>query len=317
MLLIYGFFTTAGGLFATVLEVGDFACGGVDVDSRFRFGAHDAPDIWLRHYPTDVDQSEAKVTRSALSVSLIEQELARLGGLSVLLEVRDSVGSTNNEVLSYLSALTTHGVVVVTADEQTAGRGRLDRSWSSPWAAGIALTLGVPASRIVGEITSTPLRAGLAVQRALATLGVDVLVKWPNDIVTAQGNKLGGLLSSLHDQNVVVGIGLNVSLDESELPTATATSLTLLGHEVSREKLIAHIVHEFHNVITQSEWLDNYLTVSATVGQQVILHRQGLTDVHGTAVAFAHDGSILIENEQGTQTFSIGDVEHLRAADSN
>lgn len=256
--------------------------------------------------------SDAKETRSALSASLIEQELAKLGQMSILLEVRDSVGSTNNEVLSYLSALSAHAVVAVTADEQTAGRGRLDRTWSSPWAGGIALSLALPASQVAGEITSAPLRAGLAVQRALAFLGVDVLVKWPNDIVTAQGSKLGGLLSSLHEDNVVVGIGLNVSLEESELPTPTATSLVLLGHVVSRERLIALIIHEFHKAITQIEWLDSYQNVSATLGQQVILHRQGLADVQGQAVAFAQDGSIVIVTAQGSETYSIGDVEHLR-----
>lgn len=257
-------------------------------------------------------QSESKESRSALNAGLIEQEFAGLNQTRVLVEVRDSVGSTNEEVLTYLSQLDSYDVIILTADEQTAGRGRLDRTWSSPWAAGIALTIAVPVASVSGDLTSVPLRAGLAVQRALQNHGVTAQVKWPNDIVTDQGHKLGGLLSVARDQAVLVGIGLNVSLTSDELPTEMATSLALLGHNVSREKLIAGIVHEFQHVLTQGDWLADYESVSATLGQQVKLHRQGLPDVQGTVIAFAFDGSIKIATTAGTEIFSIGDVEHLR-----
>ena len=260
-------------------------------------------------------QSEAKLTRSALDAALIEQELLSLGQTSVHLEVRQSVGSTNDEVVPYLSALAEHNLVVMTADEQTAGRGRLDRSWSSPHAAGIALTMALPISQVSGELTSVPLRAGLAVQRALLSMDISVTVKWPNDIVSNQGHKVGGLLSVVRDQNVLVGIGLNVSLTHDELPTTTSTSLSILGHDVSREQLIARIVHEFYAAVSQAEWLSDYEKVSATLGQHVTLHRQGLPGVNGKVVSFAPDGSIVIDSEAGQQSFSIGDVEHLRPSE--
>lgn len=256
--------------------------------------------------------SESKETRSPLSHARIEQELARLEHSDVAVYVFDQVGSTNDDVVQFLPQLSTHRAIVVTADEQVAGRGRLDRNWSSPWGAGIALSIAVKASHIKGELTSVPLRAGLAVQQALADFEVTTQVKWPNDIVTTEGLKLGGLLSVARDNAVIVGIGVNVSLTSDELPTPTSTSLALLGHSISREELIARIVVNFSRIIDQPEWMSKYHAVSATLGQHVRLHRSGQPAVDGTVVWFGDDGSIQLETVNGKATFSIGDVEHLR-----
>ena len=259
-----------------------------------------------------MDQSESKKTRSPLSYSRIEQELQRLEHGDVALYVHDQVGSTNDVVVAELSKLSTNSAIVVTADEQIAGRGRLDRNWTSPWGAGIALTIAVKAADVVGEVTSVPLRAGLAVQQALADFDVSAFVKWPNDIVTHDGLKLGGLLSVAREHAIIVGIGLNVSLTHEELPTPVSTSLMLMGHNVSREELIARIVSRFQNVISHPHWRDDYQAVSATFGQQVRLHRTGQPMIEGQVVQFGDDGSIHIETANTVAAFSIGDVEHLR-----
>jgi BirA family biotin operon repressor/biotin-[acetyl-CoA-carboxylase] ligase len=271
--------------------------------------------IGYAHYPTDVGQSESKETRSALSQSLIQQELKRLGVPDVELHVFDKVGSTNEDITQYLSAVESKAAVVVTADEQIAGRGRLDRTWSSPWAAGIAMSVGVHISTVAGQLSSVPLRAGLAVNKALTELGVSSQLKWPNDVVTYDGHKIGGLLSFTRDGRVVVGIGLNVSLTESELPTPTSTSLQLLGHDLEREVLIAAIVQQLLQEFTQDNWLDDYNRASATLGKKVRLQRINLPDVEGIVSGFLSDGSISIETLDGVSAFSMGDVEHLRPAE--
>ena len=262
-----------------------------------------------------MSQAESKTTRSALSYDLLAQEFAQRGLDAVALFVHDSVGSTNDEILAHLPSLPAHSAIVVTADEQVSGRGRLDRVWSSPWAAGIALTIAVDAAHIKGEITSVPLRAGLAVHKALATFGVQVGVKWPNDIVTLDGLKLGGLLSVARENAILIGIGLNTSLTSEELPTPVATSLELLGHHVARENLIAEIVAQVHSAIADANWVESYNQASATLGKHVRLHRKDQPTIEGTVVEFAVDGSIRIATELGDEAFSIGDIEHLRVSE--
>lgn len=271
--------------------------------------------IGYAHYPTDVGQSESKKTRSALSQTLIQQELKRLGVADLELHVFDQVSSTNEDIVQHLSAVESKVAVVVTADEQLSGRGRLDRTWTSPWAAGIAMSVGVHMNTVAGQLSSAPLRAGLAVNKALTQFGITSQLKWPNDVVTCDGHKLGGLLSFTRDGCIVVGIGLNVSLTESELPTPTSTSLQLLGHDIEREVLIAAIVQQLLKEFAQDNWLDDYNRASATLGKKVRLQRINLPDVEGIVFGFLLDGSISIETLDGVSSFSMGDVEHLRPAD--
>lgn len=258
-------------------------------------------------------QSESKETRTSLSAARIQQEFEHLGQLNIAVHVFDQVGSTNDTITQYLSQLDTHAAVIVTADEQIAGRGRLDRSWSSPWAAGIALSIAVPLAAINGSITNVPLRAGLAVHKALASLNVQVKVKWPNDIVTAQGKKLGGLLSLTRDNIIIIGIGLNISLMQDELPTPTATSLALLGHDISREELIALITQNLFSLLPRSDWMSEYISASGTINQSVLLTRINQPQIEGIVVGFGDDGSIHIDSAGDVSSHSVGDIEHLRS----
>ncbi len=258
-----------------------------------------------------------KASRKNLQNAEITAELARLGCEWVSVHVLDQVKSTNDEAVARKSAVIPGTAIAVTADEQVAGRGRLDRTWTSPWAGGIALTVCCAIDDVIGQATSVPLRTGRAVVAALESLSIPVALKWPNDVVTVDEpmRKVGGILVQLIDGVFVIGIGLNVSLLEDELPTAQATSLHLLGHhDVSREVLIARIISALNVELVQDGWIDRYREVSRTLGTRVRITRMGQEAVEGLGLDISDSGALVVETEQGVVEISMGDVEHLRSA---
>ena len=258
-----------------------------------------------------------KASRKNLQNAEITAELARLGCEWVSVHVLDQVESTNDEAVARMSHVSLGQAVVVTADEQVAGRGRLDRQWSSPWAAGIALTISCARDDVSGAPTSVPLRAGRAVVAALESMSIPVALKWPNDVVTLDDpmRKLGGILVQLIDDVFVIGIGLNVSLVEEELPTASATSLHLMGHsDVSREELIARIIAALNVELVQDAWIDRYRESCRTLGTDVRISRVGQSVVEGKGFDISDSGALMVKTEHGVVEVSMGDVEHLRPA---
>ena len=156
--------------------------------------------------------------RAALDAALLRRAVIRPGGLWRAVEVLASTGSTNADLLARAADGAPEGVVLA-AEEQTAGRGRLGRSWVSPPRAALTFSLlvrpdTVPAARR-GWL---PLLAGVSVASAVrAVTGVDARLKWPNDVLVGPA-KLGGILAEAIGDAVVVGIGLNVSTEPGELP---------------------------------------------------------------------------------------------------
>lgn len=102
---------------------------------------------------------------------------------------------------------------VFTADEQTAGRGRLDHKWLSPPGENLMMSAVVSTAGLAPEHAATlPLVAGLAVARALAAKwGLSPRLKWPNDVLAGDGRKIAGILCERDGDNVIVGIGVNVN----------------------------------------------------------------------------------------------------------
>jgi BirA family biotin operon repressor/biotin-[acetyl-CoA-carboxylase] ligase len=248
--------------------------------------------------------------------------LAEIGCSWAHVVVRDAVTSTNDEVVD-LWRESSHQVVVLAANEQVAGRGRLERAWSSPAGTCVAMSVAIPLAVVSNskvEVSAVPLYVGLCVQRALEQVGFIAGIKWPNDLVVfdADGTllKLGGILVQMHEDVLVIGIGLNVSLTHSELPIPTATSLNLLGCVVAREELIARIIGELSSVTAQSsdEWLAKYQVHCVTLSQQVRVTQVAGTAVEGTAVAIDAQGQLIVESDGHRVAVSIGDVEHVRPA---
>ncbi len=264
---------------------------------------------------------------SDLSAAAIEAALTtRRLGRPTLYFAR--VGSTN-DVAHARAADAPDGLLVV-ADVQTAGRGRLARAWWAPPAACLLMSLllrpMLPAHRS-GQLTMC---LGLAAIEGIAAVtGLRAALKWPNDILW-QGRKLGGMLAELrlHGEQidyVVLGLGLNVNLTfgpgspaPAELWT-TATSLQMaVGRPISRLALLAAIVGRCE------VWYDRLLRgepVHAawaaqldTLGRPVTI-READRDLHGVAIAVTPEGGLIVRTDDGREEIVwAGDVHTLRVS---
>jgi BirA family biotin operon repressor/biotin-[acetyl-CoA-carboxylase] ligase len=201
--------------------------------------------------------------------------------------------------------------LVVVAEQQTAGRGRVDRSWESPPRSGLTFSVLLRPVLPAPEWGWLPLLTGLAVARALRLRAeVDALLKWPNDVLV-DGRKVCGVLAEVPGPGaVVVGIGLNVSTRRDELPVETATSL-LLEHAAStdRDTLLRAVLRELARVMADPvEGRAGYRAMCSTLGLEVRLELPDRA-VTGVAERVDDDGRLVVD---GT-AYGAGDVVHLRA----
>ncbi|MFD4870298.1 biotin--[acetyl-CoA-carboxylase] ligase [Streptomyces sp. NPDC058412] len=271
----------------------------------------------------------SSLERPPLNAEGLRRALVTGGGLWTSLEVVDSTGSTNTDLAARAAGLPEGAVLV--AEEQSAGRGRLDRSWVAPARSGLFFSVlfkpgdAVPQERW-GWLT---LLAGVATATGLSrAAGVDTGLKWPNDLlVTVDGEerKTGGILAERVADGVVVGIGLNVSLTEDELPVPAAGSLALAKAAVTdRDPLLRAVLRSLE------EWYGNwraaggdpaasglqetYAAGCATLGRHVRAELPGGRTLTGTAEAVDTDGRLVIRTAEGQhEAVGAGDVVHLRS----
>jgi BirA family biotin operon repressor/biotin-[acetyl-CoA-carboxylase] ligase len=219
--------------------------------------------------------------------------------------------STQAQVKDALDRGTKAPLFVIT-EEQTAGRGRLDRTWTAPPFSSVLMSVGLPLS---GQPSTFTLHVGVAVAEALAVQGVQVLLKWPNDIVVVRDGrvrKLGGILAEVHRDHVVVGIGLNIDLDDDELPTPDAISCRQLGNTPRRERLIDDIVDGL-STLPLGASLAEYRRLSATIGADVAVSTLAGAPIVGTAIDVDTDGALLVREPNGVEhRITVGDVRHVR-----
>lgn len=215
---------------------------------------------------------------------------------------------------------------VVTANFQSAGRGRLDRQWEAPEGTSIALSASLPLPTDTTRWGWVPLLVGVAVRRALRRLTqLEIGLKWPNDVLVCTDSgawrKVGGILCEAvggPEPVVVVGLGLNVWQKQDELPSDAATSLFLNGVYVDRETIIVQILQELEAV--QQIWdrtdLDNeYRNACVTVGQFVRVSSNAAV-VEGIAVDVDEIGRLVLDQDGELVPHSVGDIVHVRPAPS-
>jgi len=260
--------------------------------------------------------------------ALDQGRLADVAGWQV--EVVPETPSTNALVSDCARAGTAEGLVITT-EHQTAGRGRLDRGWTMPPRAALAVSVllrpDVPAERWPW----LPLMTGVAVVGAVRELGYDAGLKWPNDVL-AHGRKLCGILverveapadSSTGDgAAAVVGIGLNTSLTAEELPVPTATSLALEGGApVDRTEVLVTLLR--HLSASYAAWRERpdelaatYVELSVTLGQRVRAELPGGGALVGAATGIDRYGRLEVLPDRADDTVAVGagDVVHLRPA---
>jgi len=251
-------------------------------------------------------------------------EVPEYGGLAVefgldapfTVEYHDEIDSTNARA----RRLATEGAgdVVVLADAQTGGRGRLDREWSSP-PGGIYLSVVCRPDLPTAHAPIYTLAAAVAAARAAREAGADAGIKWPNDVLVPVGEderKLVGVLTEMEGEAdrvswVVVGVGVNAGVPASALP-GTATSLRELGADVDRRAFVQRFLEAFDDLRGDPDsilpaWREHALTLGRRVRVET---PRGV--VEGEAVDVAFPGALLVETADGERRVSAGDCEHLR-----
>jgi BirA family transcriptional regulator, biotin operon repressor / biotin---[acetyl-CoA-carboxylase] ligase len=264
----------------------------------------------------------AELDRPPLSERALRVALIRPGSFVTDLRVVAETGSTNDDVAALARAGAPEGTVLV-AEAQTGGRGRLDRSWTSPPRAGLLFSVllrpGVPIARR----TWIPLLTGLAVQRAVARLGaVDTRLKWPNDLLLGDDlAKAGGILAQAEGDAVVVGIGLNVATKRAELP-AGGTSLAAEAAECTdRDPILRAVLRTLGDLYRV--WQHDgqpvrqaYEQVCDTVGREVRVQLPGGRTLTGTATGLDDSGRLVVRTDNGDIPVSAGDVTRVRPVTS-
>ncbi|KAF4406540.1 MULTISPECIES: biotin--[acetyl-CoA-carboxylase] ligase [Streptomyces] len=273
--------------------------------------------------------------RPPLNATALRRALLRPGALWTGLDVVQVTGSTNTDLAERVrgggpgGAEVPEGTVLV-AEEQSAGRGRLDRQWSAPPRSGLFFSVLLRPGPDVPEDRWgwLPLLAGVATATALArAAGVDTALKWPNDLLVTVGGeerKTGGILAERAGDAVVVGIGLNVSLRAAELPVPGAGSLALAGAvSTDRDPLLRAVLRSIGN--WYADWraaagdaaasglMDAYAAGCATLGRTVRAELPGDRAVTGEAVAVDGDGRLVLACADGVrEPVGAGDIVHLR-----
>jgi BirA family biotin operon repressor/biotin-[acetyl-CoA-carboxylase] ligase len=240
------------------------------------------------------------------------------------LETTESTTWVARDLLCQQDPARLHGMVII-AEEQTGGQGRLGRVWASP--PGGIWTTTILAPRIpIDRVFMVTMAAAIAVARAARKdYDLGALIKWPNDILIGD-RKAAGLLLELSAENAVVnhallGIGIDANIPVAHLPAelrATVTSLSAeLGREVDRPALLAAVLREFerrYELLEAEEYeavAREWRSLSATLGHQVRITTLAKS-FEGEAVDIDDSGALLVRKETGAvERVIAGDCRHI------
>lgn len=224
----------------------------------------------------------------------------------------DSIESTNTKAKEFASDGLEEGVVII-SEEQTGGRGRLGRSWTSPKGKGIWMSLILRPDISPSEASKTTQIAAAAVCKSMREMGIESYIKWPNDIIL-NNKKVCGILTEISSElnrvnYIVIGIGINANIDEVEFPQEIkdkATSLkSALKKEVNRKELTARVLNNFEELYLE---LINNNSVEKSIGickETSILLGKEIRIIYrdreelGVAVDLTDQGELLVKNKNG------------------
>ncbi len=243
---------------------------------------------------------------------IIGRELIRL----------EAAGSTNDVTLEYGRKGAAEGLVV-TAEEQTAGRGRLGRRWLAPRGTSLQLSVLLRPLLPPSQIASLTRMAALAVGSTLAReFGLEPVLKWPNDVLL-NSKKCAGILIETALQGdrldyAVLGMGLNVNFSMAAYPELAPYATTLadqLGHPVDRKRLeralLAQLDDYYRRLRAGEDFYEEWQARLATLGREVrVAAPDG--EVSGTAEGVDRDGALLLRNGERLVRLYAGDVTILK-----
>ncbi|WP_416418765.1 biotin--[acetyl-CoA-carboxylase] ligase [Paenarthrobacter aromaticivorans] len=278
--------------------------------------------------------------------ALLEPDFLSATGISQM-NIVESTGSTNQDLVRAVTVEPKKwaDLAVLTAEHQTAARGRLDRHWESPERSAVSVSMVLRPVTAEGMPVPTQtyswlsLLAAVALREALQeTAGVTAEIKWPNDVLV-NGRKVAGILAQMTPLGdgsvpaVILGVGLNVSLKQDELPVPTATSLALEGATTTdRTALLKSYLSRFtrlYRSFCNSEGdpaaglgggpslHKRVESAMVTLGREVRAHLPGDHELVGHASRLDEHGSLLVVDHGGREhVVTAGDVVHLRATES-
>ncbi|OPY33100.1 MAG: putative biotin ligase [Methanomassiliicoccales archaeon PtaU1.Bin124] len=232
--------------------------------------------------------------------------------------LKEELSSTNDEAKRMALAGEEEGTVVV-AKRQTAGKGRMGRSWSSP-EGGIYLSIILRPNMTPGEMLRMNVLFGIPVAQAISeTTGMEAMLKWPNDVIVA-GRKIAGLLTESVSQggqitHLVLGIGVNLNSAMNELEGERPGSLSYLGgreygSEAFLHKLLFHL-DDFYTKYSKGEvGIDEYVRLSGTIDRHVV-GSVGDQRISGKAMYVDETGALIIKGDDGL-TYRLDSVYTLR-----
>lgn len=233
---------------------------------------------------------------------------------------RETAPSTNAIAKEEARRGAPEGTIVV-AEEQTGGRGRLQRAWFSPYAKGIWFSLILRPHFSPLEASKCTLLAAVALVRAFHQAGLtEAGIKWPNDLLVKR-RKIVGILTemdaTMEEINyIVMGMGINTDVARVDLPEDLrdkATSFLLEGVRIPRKELLNLILMELETLYAEVETngfatiLDEWRKYSVTLGRDINVITPGYT-YSGKAVDIDSDGCLLVETDHGVERVLAGEV---------
>jgi BirA family biotin operon repressor/biotin-[acetyl-CoA-carboxylase] ligase len=240
-------------------------------------------------------------------------------------EVVEETESTNSEVAARAAAGEPEGLVMV-AESQVGGRGRLGRSWVAPPRSGVTMSVLLRPALPSTAWPWLPLLTGVAVVEAVRrSSDLDASLKWPNDVLVRDRKLAGILLERVGTPSgpaAVIGVGLNVSLRADELPVPTATSLLLEGVVAPNRTLVLREVLRVLQVLYDA-WTGaggdaaaglaaSYSRRCGTIGKQVRVALPSGERLGGRAVRVDGGGRLVVATASGEVAVAAGDVSHVR-----
>ena len=233
---------------------------------------------------------------------------------------KDETESTNKDMLLAAADGVEPGLVII-ADFQRSGRGRFNRNFEAPPGTSVSISALVRPTRPQEEWGWLSLLTGIAVAAAIRDIAGGserVSLKWPNDVLVDQ-RKVCGILCESDGRNVAIGIGINTSMDLDELPVPNAISLLLAGFPTGKDELVARVLIQLDEIFGRWDATGDiraeYLAASDTIGREVRVILSEELSIAGIAIGIAKDGGLIVDTPSGPQSFSAGDVMHLRPTD--
>jgi len=281
----------------------------------------------LRSLGYDIEASPHLGYRLLGSPDLLHADdlISRLGKTRVIgRDIRTFQETTStNDVIDKLARDGVKEGVVVFAESQSKGRGRLGRKWLSPVRKGLWFSVLLRPALRPQETTQLTVASATALRRAIQnSTGLLPEIKWPNDILIA-GRKVAGILTELHAeleqiQYVILGIGVNVNFNPGDLPPElrkSASSLKAeLGHAVARPELAVSCLRELDHDYGRigagrfTQVADEWEAHCTTIGHQVAI-RTASQQIRGRAESLGEDGALLLRTEHGhLERIAAGDV---------